>query len=888
MSPDTDALSARERSVADSFLQAAFEEAPTAAALLDVTGRVTRVNAAFERLLGGHRTTLIGIELSSLVDRTANPDVGRVIQFLVRDGQPRRLEVRLQPTSGPARWCLIHLGLIRGVGRGPQAAIATLEDISDRRSAEEQMQASAERYRLLVDRANDLFFGIDLEGRFTFVNPMACRIMKYREDELVGKLYLDLIRPDCRAEAERFYTRQVRQRLPSTYYEFPALTSDGAEVWLGQYVQLIFDGDGVISAQAVARDITARRRAEDALRESEARYRTLAEAARDQIFIIDRDDRIAYVNRSAAEQFNVEPDRLIGRERRELFPLEIAARQGGSLDTVFQTGESSYIETLTEFPSRMMWLGTRLAPIKDAQGQVTSVLGVSRDITEQKRTEEALRASEERLRAVVSNAPLILWAADRDGRFALCVGQGLKDLGLDSDEVVGRPVREIYRHSKIAEYLTRALQGETFRAQLMLDGRALDVWFSPSRTSQGEITGVIGVAVDITEPTRLQEQLLHAEKMEAIGRLAGGIAHDFNNQLTAILGYAEMLADSLDEDDPRRLDVQEIARAGERAAAFTEQLLAFGRRQPRRVKVVDLNVVIRGLEPLLRSTVRENIDFELALEAGLDPVRADPTQLEQIVTNLVLNARDAMSSSGRLTIKTVNVTVAAHELRERTPMPPGRYVMLSVTDTGRGMDAETQSHLFEPFFTTKAEGKGTGLGLASVYGIVKQSGGYIWVTSEVDRGTTFRIYLPPVDEPVEPIEPFVTASKPLGGPETILVVEDDPTVRAMACTVLSGRGYRVLEAANGDEALKLEEVFDGPIDLLFTDVVMPGMNGRELALQFAERRPSAKVLYTTGYTKDATFRQELVGGLNLLEKPFVPTALLRKIREVLDARRITR
>jgi PAS domain S-box-containing protein len=880
MTRDADTLSARERPVADLLLQAAFEHAPTAIALLDLTGRVGRVNAAFERLIGAGRATLAGIELSLLTDRAVHPDLGRALQFLVRDGQARRLEVRLVPRSGPVRWCLLHLGLIRAADGRPDAAIATLEDISDRRSAEEQMQASAERYRLLVDRANDIFFSIDLEGRFTFVNPMACRLMQFRADELVGKLYLDLIRPDYRSDAEQFYTRQVRQRLSSTYYEFPAVTSDGTEVWLGQSVQLIFDGDRVVSAQAVARDITARRRTEDRLRESEARYRTLAEAARDQIFIIDRDDRIAYVNRCAAEQFHVEPDQIVGRERRELFPSEMASRQGQSLQTIFDTGRSSYIETLTEFPGRMIWLGTQLAPIKDADGRVTSVLGVSRDITEQKRTEEALRASEERLRAVVSNAPLILWAADRDGRFALCVGQGLKDLGLESDQVVGRPVRETYRHSRIDEYLGRALAGETFRAQMILDGRAFDVWFSPSRTGQGAMTGVIGVAVDVTEPTRLQEQLLYAEKMEAIGRLAGGVAHDFNNQLTAILGYAEMLAESLDDEDPRRLDVQEIVRAGERAAAFTEQLLAFGRRQPRKLKVVDLNAIIRRLEQLLRRTVRENIEFELVLEAGLDAVRADPTQLEQIITNLALNARDAMSSSGRLTITTANVTVAAHELRDRAPMPPGRYVMLSVADTGRGMDPEIQSHLFEPFFTTKGEGKGTGLGLASVYGIVKQSGGYIWVTSEVDRGTTFRVYLPPVDAPAEPIEPAVMVSKPVGGSETILVVEDDPTVRAMACVVLSGHGYRVLEAASGGEALQLEQVYDGQIDLLLTDVVMPGMNGRELAIQFADRRPSAKVLYTTGYAKD-TFRQELVGGRNLLEKPFVPAGLLHKIRDVL-------
>ena len=741
-----------------SRLESVFERLPTGVALVDQHGRFIYVNPVLKRILGHNRLDLADQNLAGLTHPADAAAIRRALQFVDRDGHARQLEIRVVGADGRTRWCLIDFATVPGEGGKPARVVATFHEITQRKEADERLRASAERYRLLVDRANDIIFNIDLRGRFTFVNPTASRLMKYPEDQLIGTHFRDLIRPDYRDEAERFYTEQVDRRLPSTYFEFPVVTRDHRELWLGQYVQLIIDGARIVSVQAVARDIT-----------------------------------------------------------------------------------------------------------------------------ERKRAEKALRTSEERLRAVVSSAPVILWASDLDGKFTLCEGQGLIGLGLTPKELVGQSVRARFQDPQVDEYLRRAIAGDAFQVELAMGGRTFDARCSPMRDGQARVTGVIGVAVDITEHRVLQDRLHEADKMEAIGQLAGGVAHDFNNQLTAILGYAEMLSESLDAKDDRRTDLQEITRAGRRAAAVTEQLLAFGRKQPLRPRVIDLNTVIGNIEQLLRRSVRDDVSFETRLEKTLEPVRADPTQIEHVIMNLVLNARDAMPTGGRLTLTTATVDLDADEVRHQEPMRPGRYTVIEVSDTGRGMDEETRAHLFEPFFTTKGTGKGTGLGLASVYGIVKQSGGYIWVTSAVGRGTTFRIYLPTVAGPVELADTPSMAGDPVGGAETILVVEDNATVRALACDILASHGYEVLSAENPRDALEVSDRHPGEIDLLFTDVVMPGMSGGELAEKFAELRPGMGVVFTTGYAKDETFRRHQIDQVHLLEKPFVPNRLLRKVREALDA-----
>jgi nitrogen-specific signal transduction histidine kinase/CheY-like chemotaxis protein len=394
------------------------------------------------------------------------------------------------------------------------------------------------------------------------------------------------------------------------------------------------------------------------------------------------------------------------------------------------------------------------------------------------------------------------------------------------------------------------------------------------------------IVEDITEQRQLEIQLRQAQKMDAIGRLAGGVAHDFNNLLTAILGCADLMLESLPEDAPEREEAHEIHDAAIRAAELTRQLLAFSRQQVLAPKVIHLNDVVAGVHRMLERLIGEDVELRTILAPDLGSVRADPGQIEQVVVNLAVNARDAMPKGGKLTIETANTVLDEAYAREHgVPAAAGPCVMLAVTDTGTGMDAETQARIFEPFFTTKPAGKGTGLGLATVYGIVKQSDGLIWVYSELGKGTSFKIYLPQATGAAESVRAAKAGVEPLRGTETVLLVEDQVEVRKLARKILEARGYTVLAAGSGPEALVLADQHSGPIDLLITDVVMPGMGGRDVSLTLGPKRPAMKILYLSGYTDQTVIHHGVLEpGVAFLQKPFTPDVLARKVRELLDER----
>jgi len=504
-----------------------------------------------------------------------------------------------------------------------------------------------------------------------------------------------------------------------------------------------------------------------------------------------------------------------------------------------------------------------------------------------RRASEAARGQAlETLRAAIEAAPVAIYSLGLEGEVRLWNRAAERIFGWSAAELVGRalPAALSGAADEGADPASRTGATRNVMRRQRRDGRPVEVSVtsSPTYTLDGRITGMMSVALDVSDVRRLEEQLRQAQKMEAVGRLAAGIAHDFNNLLTAILGFTDLLVEDLEQSGGRREEAEEIRRAALRAVELTRQLLAFGRQQVLAPQQLDLNDVVGGIERLVRRLVGEDIDVRTALAADLGTVRADPSQLEQVIVNLAVNARDAMRAGGRLTIETANVELDRSYFERHPLVPPGPYVLLAVTDTGSGMDPETVGRVFEPFFTTKPKGTGTGLGLSTVYGIVKQSGGFIWVYSEVDHGTTIKVYLP---RTFAAPSSGRTAEEPvisLRGSETVLVVEDQPELRELARRVLTGHGYQVLVAADGVDALKVAER-TGRIDLLVTDVIMPGMGGREVALLLGAARPELKVLYVSGYPDESIVHHGVLeAGIAFLQKPFSADGLARKVRQVLD------
>ena len=509
--------------------------------------------------------------------------------------------------------------------------------------------------------------------------------------------------------------------------------------------------------------------------------------------------------------------------------------------------------------------------------------------------QEKLRRSEMNFRSLVTDAPYGICRCDSAGKLLDVNPALLSMLGYSSaSELVGSHLGALYEDAQhwfdLADRLRTSVPFNGVVVQWKRKNGAVTLARISGRTvlNGGNSKTFELFAEDVTERRVLEQQLQQSQKMEAVGRLAGGIAHDFNNLLMVISGYAEFLLERLGPEPALRAPAQEIASAAGRASSLTRQLLAFSRKQMLAPKILDLNSVVTENLKMLRRMIGEDIDLALVAANGLGSVRADAGQVEQVIMNLAVNARDAMPSGGRLTIETSNVTVDQEHAPFPAPLKPGNYVLLSITDTGAGMDSETQSHIFEPFFTTKGP-KGTGLGLSTVYGIVKQSGGYIWVNSDPGQGTTFKIYFPRVaDIPESPVQtattPTPVATEP--GTETILLVEDEANLRYLAKQFLEKQGYRVIEAADGTVALQVAVAHEGMIHLLLTDVIMPGMNGRELAQRIEEIRPNTQVLYMSGYTENVIGRNgTLDAGVRLLQKPFTLRELKNRVREVLDSTR---
>jgi PAS domain S-box-containing protein len=611
----------------------------------------------------------------------------------------------------------------------------------------------------------------------------------------------------------------------------------------------------------------------------------------DPVFLVDNQYRIQRANRAAAALLGLEPSQLIDKYCYEVLGDTAGPLPGSPFRRLLRTGKEERCDIEVARLGKVF--DVTVSPLFDSSGTAYGSVHVLRDITDRKREEEALRRSEASYRSLILGATYGIFRCDVNGKFLAVNPALVAMLGYESEadllaaNLVHDVIRDPDEGARLLQQYRQNGRLDGLEAQWRRkDGTPVQVRVS-GRTvldEHGALQGFKIIAEDLSERWRLEEQLRQAQKMEAVGRLAGGVAHDFNNLLTIVTGYSDLVLERLGAADAMRAYVEEIKKAAGRAASLTRQLLAFGRRQILAPRALDLNAVVTNIDKMLRRLIGENIELGTVLEPELGWVKADPGQIEQVILNLALNARDAMPQGGQLTLETANVELNEGDTRTRVSVLPGRYVMLAVSDSGVGMDAETQAHIFEPFFTTKEKDKGTGLGLATVYGIVKQSGGHIWLYSEPNHGTTFKIYLPRLEEAAQPVEAISPGAPLAGGSETILLVEDEEGVRDLARRILELKGYKVITASNPTEAAQVCERYEGPIHLLLTDVVMPTMSGPQLAEHVAFLRPGLRVLYISGYTDNAIVPHGILEeGVQFLQKPFTRDSLTRKVREVLDA-----
>jgi two-component system cell cycle sensor histidine kinase/response regulator CckA len=664
-------------------------------------------------------------------------------------------------------------------------------------------------------------------------------------------------------------------------------------LWLSVSATPLQDAAGRLrGGVAVIRDVGERKRSEENLLRERDWVSAVVETVASLVLVLDRSGRIVRFNRACEAATGYTFKDVRGRCVWDLFLLP---EEGATVRHVFDTLCAG------DFPNQhenhwvakdgtrrlIAWSNTALV---DAGGKVEFIIATGTDITSRKRAEEELRQANHTLKVIIDTSPLAIMAVDLEGRVRSWNRAAEQMFGWLEQEVVGRPCPIVTEEDEafFRASLTRLEQGETLagaeRQGRRKNGTLVDValWNAPHRNAEGNVGAGIFVMADMTDRRRLEEQFLQAQKMEAVGRLAGGVAHDFNNLLTVIGGYARMLADSVPADSPFRDPVEEIVRAGDSAAALTSQLLSFSRRQIVTPQVLELNALVAGMDKMLHRLLGEDIEMVTALAPRLPNVKVDAGQFQQVLMNLVVNARDAMPQGGTITVET---KVAGFSEVSPEGIAPGRYVLLSVNDTGRGMTEETRMHAFEPFFTTKARGKGTGLGLSTVYGIVKQAGGEITLITAPGEGTTFNIYLPAADAAADAAAGGSPVPEARRGTETVLLVEDEAGLRKLIRQVLEGHGYTVLQAANFRDAIEWCDRHSGPIHLFLTDLVMPGMSGQDLAREVTRLRPHLKVLYMSGHTDHAVFENGLLNnGIAFLQKPFTPSTLLAKLREVLDAR----
>jgi PAS domain S-box-containing protein len=766
-------------------------------------------------------------------------------------------------------------------------------DIHDSKTAETELADREARLSAIVNTGPECIKLLAADGTLLEMNPAGLAIMEADSPgQVIGKYLIGKIVNKPYYKAFRDLNQRIfRGEDGELIYEITGFK--GTRRWLQTHATPLRDKKGNIwAALAITRDITKQKKAEDELRASEARFRALFEHSTDAVVLFDKNWEIIFCSTSIQRILGIQPEEMVGTHALDWVHPEDRPQAQRNYQYVLDHpgGTLTGRVRLRAHNGSYKFIERNFTNLLD-DPQIGAIISNIRDITEKVRTDEALRGSEERFAKAFKSSPLPITITKRPETCYLDANDAALELfGYSRHEVIGRTVEElkIWANPEDREIFERLLK-ESGRVQ------ALQTTF---RTRKGELhhvelfadliqlagsTCVFTIVRDITESLKLEAQFRQAQKMDAIGRLAGGVAHDFNNMLAVIVGYIQLLQDQVSPVGSAQKHIEQIRKACERAAGLTRQLLAFSRKQVVQPKILNLNAVVNNLSKMLLRMIGEDITLSMVPGIPLGSIKADLGQIEQALVNLAINARDAMPHGGRIVIETRNAELKEDHAQYRPAVVSGSYVMLSVSDTGTGMDGPTMARIFEPFFTTKGAGKGTGLGLSMVYGIVKQSNGYIWVTSEPGKGATFKLYFPRVNEEAEPLITQTVDPPTVGGSETILVVEDDHSLRELVVELLEESGYKVVEAVDAKEAINIAKKKKN-IHLLLTDVIMPTMSGSELAKQICKLRPQMKVLFMSGYSGDLVANHGILeAATNLVEKPFTKHALLTKVRAVLES-----
>jgi PAS domain S-box-containing protein len=859
-------------------------------------GYFKSLNSAWERALGFTKEELLATPYIELVHPDDRDSTIAEAQTIAVTGNPlTSFENRYRCKDGSYKW----LQWIATPLHDQPLIYAAAQDVTEHRRSEERILRLAQA----VENSTEMIAIGDCEGRVTFANQALLGVLGYSEEEILGKSFEStILSPKNRSGLDEEIRLQILQK-GGWKGECLHRRKDGSDFAVYLSVAPIKDRAGcVIGSVGIAHDINESKRAEERLRQSEQSYRTLVEQCPDAM-LIHRQGTIALANSACASLFGApSADALFGKQMLDFVHPDNREAVKQRLQKYGQ--DTNYIrqnETKLIRPDGVEKYAEVVARSIIYQGELAFQV-TYRDMSQRRQAEQELRQSEQNLATAQRMAHLgsfeygLTNPGDLDKMPVQWSDEVFRIFGYEPGQInVTRAVflRAVHpddrdRVLNVATKATQERRGHGVEYRVIRPDGIERIVHGELNIVCDEKTGTplrtVGTIQDITESKHLEKMFLQAQKMEAVGRLSGGVAHDFNNLLMVIMGYADVLVDRLGENDVLRRKAEEIKKAGQRAASLTRQLLAFSRQQVLQPTVVNLNSVVTDVKKMLGRLIGEDIELVTVLSPDLGQIKADQGQIEQVIVNLAVNARDAMPRGGKLTAETANIEVDDAYAREQGNVSPGSFIMLTVTDTGVGMDAETQSHIFEPFFTTKERGKGTGLGLATVYGVVKQSGGFIWVYSEPGHGTRFKILLPRVEEPAHAVTQNASSEASYGGSETILLAEDEESLRQLLMNILSEYGYTVLEAANGPQALGIARQYQGQIHLLVTDVVMPGMSGPQLATELGPVRPNIKVLYMSGYTEFAAGHTEIPQrGRLLLQKPFTRQSLADKVRQALGS-----